>query len=309
MPRLELRLTPRGDLLLETAEDAPILDDKVAARLAEAFGRGAGRGLLRLGAGEVGQSLPPTFVWWRDFAARHVAAVCLFASGADPEEPSAAVLPTVPPPTESEIATLLLTAPMMTGAEYLNADVLLALWTEIGGAFADALAAAGTDLQTLLKALNPAWNLVGRVHFNLAENRRDPELPFAFMATYTTRLSAQAKAQHVPLGQALREYAGAANRDRLLSLLVPVQRAAETLRLAQVDGRCGGNLPPVALEPGRGRAVPDQRARPGKRRRGRAHARDLARQPSAAPAGHGDGRRAPAVRNRASTVCSISTWT
>ena len=227
MPRLELRLTPRGDLLLETAEDAPILDDKVAARLAEAFGRGAGRGLLRLGAGEVGQSLPPTFVWWRDFAARHVAAVCLFASGADPEEPSAAVLPTVPPPTESEIATLLLTAPMMTGAEYLNADVLLALWTEIGGAFADALAAAGTDLQTLLKALNPAWNLIGRVHFNLAENRRDPELPFAFMATYTTRLSAQAKAQHVPLGQALREYAGAANRDRLLSLLVPVQRAAE----------------------------------------------------------------------------------
>ena len=47
------------------------------------------------------------------------------------------------------------------------------------------------------------------------------------MATYTTRLSAQAKAQHVPLGQALREYAGAANRDKLLSLLLPVQRAAE----------------------------------------------------------------------------------
>ena len=65
------------------------------------------------------------------------------------------------------------------------------------------------------------------MHFNLAENRHDPELPFAFMATYTTRLSPQAKAQHVPLGRALREYAGAANRDALLSLLVPVQRAAE----------------------------------------------------------------------------------
>src|SRR6185312_665908 len=69
------------------------------------------------------------------------------------------------------------------------------------------------------------WNMVGRVHFNLAENRREPESPFAFMATYTTRLSAQAKAQHVPLGQALREYAG--QRDKLLSLLVPVQRASE----------------------------------------------------------------------------------
>jgi superfamily II DNA or RNA helicase len=46
------------------------------------------------------------------------------------------------------------------------------------------------------------------------------------MATYTTRLSAQAKAQHMPLGQALRDYAGSANRDKLLSLLLPVQRAA-----------------------------------------------------------------------------------
>ena len=83
-------------------------------------------------------------------------------------------------------------------------------------------------MQEFLKRRNPAWNLVGRVHFNLAENRKDPDAPFAFLATYTTRLSAQAKAQHLPLGQALREYAGAANKERLLSLLVPVQRAAET---------------------------------------------------------------------------------
>src|ERR1039457_6116586 len=49
-------------------------------------------------------------------------------------------------------------------------------------------------------------------------NRKDTDAPFAFLATYTTRLSAQAKAQHLPLGQALREYAGAANKERLLSL-------------------------------------------------------------------------------------------
>jgi hypothetical protein len=68
-------------------------------------------------------------------------------------------------------------------------------------------------VQDFLKRRNPAWNLVGRVHFNLAENRKDADAPFAFLATYTTRLSAQAKAQHLPLGQALREYAGAANKD------------------------------------------------------------------------------------------------
>ncbi len=222
MPRIRLRLTPHGHLLLEDADDAPAVDDKLAARLVDAFGRGSGNGLLRLGAGEVGQSLPPTFVWWRDFAARYVGAVCLHASGAASEAPSA-----VPPPTESELGTLVLTAPMMPGAEYLNADVLLGLWTDLGAAFSASLVTSGSDLQAFLKALNPAWNLVGRVHFNLAENRQDAELPFAFMATYTTRLSAQAKAKHVPLAEALRDYAGAANRDKLLSLLMPVQRAAD----------------------------------------------------------------------------------
>ncbi len=219
MPRIQLRLTPHGHLLLEDAGDAPAVDDKLAARLVDAFGRGGGQGLLRLGAGEVGQSLPPTFVWWRDFVARYVGAVCLHASGAAPSA--------VPPPTESDLGTLVLTAPMMPGAEYLNADVLLGLWADLGAAFSASLATSGSDLQTFLKALNPAWNLVGRVHFNLAENRQDADLPFAFMATYTTRLSAQAKAKHVPLAEALRDYAGAANRDKLLSLLVPVQRAAD----------------------------------------------------------------------------------
>ncbi len=180
---------------------------------------------MRLGAGEVGQALPPAFVWWRQFAARYVGAVCLHASGADADTPSP--LPIVPAPTEAELASLLLSAPMMAGAEYLTSDVLLTLWDATAQAFAASFKAANTGLQKFLAALNPAWNLVGRVHFNLAENRRDTEHPFAFMATYTTRLSAQAKAQHVPLGQALREYAGAANRDKLLSLLLPVQRAAE----------------------------------------------------------------------------------
>jgi len=98
----------------------------------------------------------------------------------------------------------------------------------VDSAFKIELAEAKCGVQEFLKRQNPAWNLVGRVHFNLAENRKDQDAPFAFLATYTARLSGQAKAQHLPLGQALREYAGAANKDRLLSLLLPVQRAAET---------------------------------------------------------------------------------
>jgi superfamily II DNA or RNA helicase len=225
MSRLGLRLTPHGRLSVEDQDDGPEIDAAASIRLIDAFARGTGYGLVWLGAAEVGQALPPLFIWWRDFVARYVGSLCLHASGMEAEERRK--LPSVPAPTAAELSSLVLTAPIMAGAEYLTEDVLLALWDEMEQAFAASLAAAKVGLQAFLTTLNRAWNLVGRVHFNLAENRRDPDQPFAFMATYTTRLSAQAKAQHVPLGQALREYAGAANRDKLLSLLLPVQRAAE----------------------------------------------------------------------------------
>jgi non-specific serine/threonine protein kinase len=133
----------------------------------------------------------------------------------------------VPTPPTGELEPLALAAPLMTGAEYLTIEILHALWQEMDAAFAIELAESGSSIQDFLKGRNPAWNLVGRVHFNLAENRKDDQAPFAFLATYTTRLSVHAKAQHLPLGQALREYAGAASKERLLSLLLPVQRAAE----------------------------------------------------------------------------------
>ncbi len=84
--------------------------------------------------------------------------------------------------------------PSMTGAEYLTTEVLIALWTELDAALRDELAASKRPLQAFLKSLHPVWNLVGRVHFNLAENRKDPEAPFAFLATYTSRVSSHGKA-------------------------------------------------------------------------------------------------------------------
>ena len=59
-----------------------------------------------------------------------------------------------------------------------------------------------------------------------AENKQDPEFPFAFMATYIPRLGKNARAQHLPLSQALREYAGANNREALLRLLEAVHEAS-----------------------------------------------------------------------------------
>jgi non-specific serine/threonine protein kinase len=213
---LSLSLTPHGRLLLVSDADAPQLESHLAERLRQAFERGPGHGLLLLGADEAGTALPPGYAYWREFGARYVAALCTRQT------------PPVAAPTADELETLAAAAPPMMGAEYLTAAVLEVLWQELDRAFGVELAESRCAVQEFLKRRNPAWNLVGRVHFNIAENRKDAESPFAFLATYTTRLSAAAQAQHLPLGQALCEYAGAANKERLLSLLVPVQRASET---------------------------------------------------------------------------------
>jgi len=220
-------LTPHGHLLLAEEEDAPVLDAQVAQRLLKSFTRGAGHGLLQLGAGEVGTALPAVFSYWREFAARYVTALCARRDAYSDTTADSHLMRPVAPPADSELDWLAMAAPPMTGAEYLTGAVLRALWLETDKALQAELSAARCGVQEFLKQRNPAWNLVGRVCFNLAENRGNVESPFAFLATYTVRLSAHAKAQHLPLGQALREYEGPANRDRLLSLLLPVQRAAE----------------------------------------------------------------------------------
>jgi superfamily II DNA or RNA helicase len=216
-------LTPHGRLSLIEEKEAPALDLDLARRLRDTFARGSGHGLLQLGAGEVETALSPAFSYWRQFGGQYVTALCTQADTETSQQN-----PHVPPPPDVELERSVLGVPLMTGAEYLTAAVLQSLWQEMDVAFRLELSEARCGVQEFLKRRNPAWNLIGRVHFNLAENRKDEDAPFAFLATYTTRLSAHAKAQHLPLGQALREYAGTANRSRLLSLLLPVQRAAES---------------------------------------------------------------------------------
>jgi hypothetical protein len=76
-------------------------------------------------------------------------------------------------------------------------------------------------------------HLLGRVTFHLAENKRNPERPFAFLATYTHRISGQSRLQHLPLADALKTYAEAKDRPKLNSLLEPVRQAAETSTLVR----------------------------------------------------------------------------
>lgn len=214
-----LQITPSGHLQWVAAPDAAPLPEAQSARMAAAFAEGAGHGLLHLGATEVATALPQPWAFWRDFAVRFVTALTATPEGGDIA---------VAVPDALALESLCLDAPPMTGVEYLTPGVFLRLWSDIDSALKQELTTRAQTLGDFLKSKHPAWNLVGRVHFNLAENRKDEDFPFAFLATYTAGLSAHGKAQHLPLSQALAEFSGGRKKAQLLSLLLPVQKAAES---------------------------------------------------------------------------------
>ena len=137
--------------------------------------------------------------YWRDFVAHYVAAPCASPDGAE-----RAGKPIVPLPSDAELALLAAAAPPMVGAEYLKAAVLADLWRDMDMSCDAELENATVTVQLFLKRRNPAWNLVGHIHFDLAENCKDEEAPFAFLVTYTTKRSSAAKAQNLLLDSAPR---------------------------------------------------------------------------------------------------------
>jgi superfamily II DNA or RNA helicase len=221
---LEIAISPRSRLFVErAAEIVPEVNEKWSLRLQAAFDASAADGLLLLATDALTLPLPPSPAYWRDFARGYLQRLC-HTAGVD-----GGPVPLLPSERD-ELSEFVQEAPPMRGGEFLTSDLLERLWQEFGGLVVRE--SATTGLSGWLKSKNPLWHTVGRVTFHLAENKRDPNHPFAFLATYTHRLSDQGKPQHLPLARALQEYAGAKNKASLISLLAPVQRAAEKSALA-----------------------------------------------------------------------------
>ena len=239
-----LAVSPHGRLYLEeSAEVAPSVPDAVAARVEAAFALSPGAGLFHLGAVETTTALPPSHAFFREIGRDLVTALC-----AEPalEELRDAVDLAPRPERLEELARVV---PPMRGAEYVTAERLGDLWREAEGSFQDEIRRYRGTVAAFLHAKNPVWNLVGRVYFHLAENKASAERPFAFLATYSTRVSAQAKPQHRPLGKAVEESAGAADKKALLALLGPVQRATEKSALVKALVDSGEIYHPLAWTP------------------------------------------------------------
>jgi non-specific serine/threonine protein kinase len=228
---VEVVLTPAGHLRIEAAKADALgrsqLPETTARRITAAFAGGSAEGLIRLAASEASVALPAALSYWREFAGRFLTTLCLVPETAGEE------IGPVPTPEGSELDRLCRSAPPMRGSEYLNVGVMTALWDELDRHARGEITAGRGGLSAWLQDRAPLWHRVGRVCFHLAENKRDPARPFAFLATYAPRVSSQGKVQYQPLSTALEEYAGAKNKAGLEKLLTPVQRAAEKSKLVR----------------------------------------------------------------------------
>lgn len=218
---LNVFVMPNGSLQLEWTDTQDVINKSsslLKEEIYKRFSTDADSWLLFLGFCDHQDQLSPSLDYWRSFTGafskkliqtpdleilRHKVEVLI---------------------EEDELEMHLEQAPLMIGSEYLNAELLDAVWAGLNNAFALAIKSYDGTVEDFIKTYSPNVHLVGRVFFHLVENKND-DYPFAFMATYTTRISKQGRSKHLPLKHALQEYEN--DNEKLLKLLVTVHKAAE----------------------------------------------------------------------------------
>ena len=207
-----------------------------AKRLTKAFATGQGAGLFLLATERWEGGPGASFRYWRDFAARYLTALCHI-----PE--TVAELTPLAPPEAAELAALLSSAPPMPGAEYLDEASLVGVWNDLDAWVRGEVAAGGEGFLGFSSA-EALWHQVGRVCFHLAENRRDEDHPFAFLATYGPALPAVRRAVSAAQPGARN---GGARQAALVRLLSPCSWPGKA-RWSRT-GRSGDLYQPLAWTP------------------------------------------------------------
>ena len=168
---------------------------------------------------------PAEFSFWRSFCRKYFESLCRQYTSTQRAWSSPE------PPDSKSIDELLRTAPPMQGLEYLDETVCLKVWKSLDEFTERRIATLKQNLSDYLKSLDASWNLVGRVTFHLAENKKNQNAPFAFMATYTLSQSTSGAPQHLPLSEALRQSISTKDTATLERLLEPVTLASQSSTL------------------------------------------------------------------------------
>lgn len=219
---LTLALSPQGHVYVNP-HDEPDPESSTENSVRTWFAEHHTSALLRLGASKMeNHSRSATLVYWQNWVLKFIEAKRKLIAAGNLDTPS--LLESI------DLDEFCESSPPMLGGEYLSCQVLQDMWHQLDVALKDELQPHNGDFFAYLAQYHPDWQKVGRVCFHLAENKSSPNYPFAFMATYTTGFSAsKGTIQHVSLGQALREYSGDQNKQKLLQLLMPVQKAAQSI--------------------------------------------------------------------------------
>ena len=251
---MSLGLTPAGQLRWAPRDGDPV--PPAVAKLQSAFDTDWREALFTVAAERTDAREAPALRFWQDIAERHLTALCHL--------PEQAARIAIEPPAAADCAAWILAAPPMHGGEYLSEDTLQAVWNHLDAWVGDTVRTTAGGLPAFLRARAPSWHQVGRVCFHLAENRNDAERPFAFMATYASGFGASGRVKHLPLRRALQQYAGAKNRAALISLLSPIEQAAETCDWVRELVDSGDVYQPLGWTPDRAyrllRSVPELEA-------------------------------------------------
>ena len=224
---LAVSVAPLGRFFLEWSDEPLVrpMDGVFSTHLKDAFDDSVASGLTSLASHSEIDDLTPQLQFLRQFAVSYFQALCRTASQ------DAKRWSTPPAPSPDDLSERIDSAPAMRGLEYLTPKGLIDVWQQLDEHTQRTIKTQKKSLSAYLHDLNEAWNLVGRVTFHLAENKKNEKRPFAFLATFTNGQSSAGSMRHIPLADALKQSIQEKDTQQLNILLEPVQRASEKCKL------------------------------------------------------------------------------
>ncbi|MEW6109679.1 MAG: DEAD/DEAH box helicase [Nitrospirota bacterium] len=234
-------IMPGGDIQLEWSdaeERIPKSRQLLQQEIFRRFGTNKDSAFLFLGFSDKSVLLSDSLNFWRAFAGLFAEKIRMTP---DREQIRQNITVSL---SSDETQSVLDGAPLMTGAEYLNAGLLENIWDGLKRCFAEGVRRYKGTVDEFIKSYSPSVHLIGRVYFHLVENKKG-DAPFAFLATYSTGLNSRGTSRHLPLKYALEEFGK--DNEKLLDLLSTVHLAARDSRLISEMVESGEIFHPLSM--------------------------------------------------------------
>ena len=195
--------------------------------------------LLVSGLSDSSIPLSPSLGFWREFGAAWVHQVQSFP---DIEEKREKILPIL---HDDDADLFVERIPEMTGSELIDISYLQNVWDMLTQSFVSSISTFKGSVEKYFEHIAPGQLHKDRIHFHLVENRKDPDRPFAFLATYSTRIDSSGRTHHQPLKLAFREYAD--NQGKIVDLMSTVVKVSKKNALIKSLVDTGEIFQPIGL--------------------------------------------------------------